>query len=172
MPRPIKTRVCSETEKRKAEIFNKIDELIQTGRWNEAASKLHYLYRNAPSVRQQVQRKLAWLYFETKNYYKSLTYLQELIPTTDNFINKMVIECLLKLDKKYHALFHLARLHLPPTKKRAFFFLIFPELQENLSNKADLKDSQITIRCHNCTRFVFFTDNRPRCLFCNTFSVK
>ncbi len=163
MPRPAKTRVCSETEKKKAEIFNHIDDFIMTGRWSEALENLQYLYRNAPSLRLQVQRKLAWLYFEMQNHQKSLTYLQKIIPTNDTFINRMVIECLLKLDKKNYAISHLARAPLPIPKKRELFFLIFPELKKEYTMK---KFPQIAIRCPKCTRFLFFTQNQLRCLFC------
>ena len=168
MPHPTKIRVCTETEKRKAEIFNKIDDLIQTGGVNEALDYLYYLYRNAPSVRAHVQRKLAQCYYELKNFQKCLTYLQDLIPTSDTFINRMVIESLLQLDKKDLALFHLARAPMPPAKKRELFFLIFPELQEEYSvNRGEYKSSQVTIRCPECTQLLFFIKNKPKCLFCS-----
>ncbi|MFX0206681.1 MAG: hypothetical protein ACFFDT_11910 [Candidatus Hodarchaeota archaeon] len=167
MPCQTKIRVCTETEKRKAEIFNKIDKLLAAERWNEASNQLQYLYRNAPSVRTQVQRKLVRLYLELKNYQKSLTYLQDLIPSTDTSINRMVIECLLQLNNEDQALLHLARAPLPSIKKRDLFFLIFPELQEiHHLNKMDLVDSQVTLRCPRCTQFLFFVNNKPKCLFC------
>ena len=168
MPRQTKIRVCTETEKRKAELFNKIDDLLAEERWNEASNQLQYLYRNAPSVRPQVQRKLARLHLELKNYQKCLTYLQEFIPTSDIYINRMVIECLLQLKNKDQALLQLASAPLPSTIKRDLFFLIFPEIQEKKmfsSTKANL-DSQVTLRCPICTQFLFFTENKPRCLFC------
>lgn len=171
MPRPAKTRVCSETEKRKAEIFNHIDDLILTGRWSEASENLQYLYRNAPSLRTQVKRKLAWLNFEIKNYQKALAYLQDLIPTKEAFINRMVIKCLLRLDKKHHAIFHLAKTPLPPTTKQELFYLIFPELKKEYI-KEDVKvprlTHRVTIRCPKCTRFLFFAQNKPICLFCDS----
>ena len=83
MPRPAKTRVCTETEKRKAEIFNNIDDLILTGCWDEALDKLGYLFRNAPSLRARVHRKLAYIHFEMKNYQKSLGHLHYIIPTKE-----------------------------------------------------------------------------------------
>ncbi|MFX1508168.1 MAG: hypothetical protein ACFFDC_18945 [Promethearchaeota archaeon] len=168
MPHETKIRVCTETEKRKAEIFNKIDDLLAAERWNEASIQLQYLYRNAPSVRTQVQRKLAKLYLELKNYQKCLTYLQDLIPTSNTFINKMIIECLLQLNNKEQALLHLARAPIVPIKKRDLFFLIFPELKNEFSSdKAkQLLDPQVTLRCPLCTQFLFFTENKLRCLFC------
>jgi len=168
MPRPTKIRVCSETEKRKAEIFNRIDDLIQTGALNEALDYLHYLYRNTPSVRTHVQRKFAQCYYELKNFQKCLTYLQDLIPTSDTFINQMVIESIIQLDKKDHALFHLARAPTPPTKKRELFFLIFPGLQEEYT--LSKMDSQVSVRCSKCTQLLFFIDNKPSCLFCDNSS--
>ncbi|MFX1515740.1 MAG: hypothetical protein ACFFC6_05480 [Promethearchaeota archaeon] len=168
MPHPTKIRVCTETEKRKAEIFNKIDNLIQTRRWNEALDSLHYLHRNASSIRAPVQRKLAQCYFEMKNFQRCLSYLQDHIPTTDTSINNMIIECLLQMDKKKLAVFHLVRAPLPLKKKRDLFFLIYPELEEEVSSNQVLrKEVQVTIRCPNCTRFLFFSNNRPKCLFCN-----
>ena len=167
MPRPTKIRVCTETEKRKAEMFNKIDDLIQTGELNEALDYLHYLYRNAPSVRAHVQRKLAQCYYELKNSPKCLIHIQDLIPSSDTLINKMVIESLLRLDKKNLALFHLARAPIPTIKKRELFFLIFPEFKEEYSvNKGEQKSSQVIIRCPICTKFLFFINNKPECLFC------
>ncbi|MFX0126075.1 MAG: tetratricopeptide repeat protein [Candidatus Hodarchaeota archaeon] len=169
MPRPVKTRVCSETEKRKAELFNCIDDLIITGRWSEASENLQYLYRTAPSVRTQVQRKLAWLYFEMKNHRQALAYLQDMLPTNEAFINRMVIESLLSLNKKDYAIFHLAKAPLTATKKQELFFIIFPELKnENNIKDVSLKFPQVTIRCPKCARFLFFTSKQPKCLFCDT----
>jgi hypothetical protein len=109
------------------------------------------------------------LYLELKNYQKCLTYLQALIPTTDTYINRMVIECLLQLKNNDQALLQLARAPLPTKIKRDLFFLIFPELQDEFSsNKAELLNPQVLLRCPRCTQFLFFTDNKPRCLFCKT----
>jgi hypothetical protein len=163
MPNQNKIKVCTETEKKKAEIFNKIDDLLEAGYWSEALVQLQYLYRNAPSVRTHIQRKLACLHWELKNYQKCLTYLQDLIPTPDTLINRMVIECLLQLNIKDQALLHLARAPLSPLKKRDLFFLFFPELYEDYSSP---RVPQVILRCPVCTRFLFFTDNKPRCLFC------
>lgn len=168
MPRPPKIRVCTETDKKKAEIFNHIDELIITGRWSEAIDNLQYLFRNAASLRTQVHRKLAWLYFEMKNYRKSLAYLQKITPTPEVTINRMVIECLLQLDEKDRAVWHLAKAPLKLTEKRKLLDLIFPELKgENHLEKESLWLPQITIRCSKCTRFLFFTQGQLKCLFCN-----
>ena len=153
-----------------ATVFNNIYIAKQKlSRNHEALENLSYLYRNAPSVRTQVQRKFAWLYFEMKNYRKALTYLQDIIPTNEVFINRMVIESLLKLKKKDFAIYHLAKTPLPATKKQELFFLIFPELKnENFVKDVNLKFPQVTIRCSKCTRFLFFTLNQPKCLFCET----
>ncbi len=168
MPRLSKTRVCTETDKKKAEIFNHIDDIIVSGRWSEALENLQYLYRNAPSQRAQVNRKLAWLYFEMKNYRKSLGYLQSIIPTNEVIINRMVIESLLQLDKKDQAILHLAKAPLKLTKKRKLLFIIFPELKGKFSiTEKSLRLPQITIRCPRCTQFLFFTQNKPKCLFCD-----
>ncbi|MFX0013245.1 MAG: tetratricopeptide repeat protein [Candidatus Hermodarchaeota archaeon] len=167
MPQSTKTKVCSETDNRKAEIFNHIDDLITRGFWDKALDDLQYLFRNAPSLRSQVHLKLAWLYYEMKNFYQALAHLQTMIPSREVYINRMIIDCLLKIDKKDVAIFHLARTPLKLPEKRNLFFLIFPELQESFNVKrSDHWSSQINIRCPRCTQFLFFTQKRLKCLFC------
>ncbi len=168
MPRSAKTRVGTETDKRKAEIFNHIDDLIINNRFSEALENLQYLFRNASSLRAQVHRKLAWLYLEMKNYRKALIYIQDLLPTNEVYLNKITIECLLQLDKKEQAIWHIAKAPLELVAKRQLLYIIFPELETATRKKEEsISMPQITIRCPNCTRVLFFTQNRPTCLFCN-----
>lgn len=168
MPRPAKTRVCTETEKRKAEIFNNIDDLIFTGCWDEALDKLEYLFRNAPSLRARVHRKLAYIHFEMKNYQKSLGHLHYIIPTKEVFINRMIIECLLQLENKKRAIIHLANAPLKKSEKRKLLSLILPELKTTIEDTTEeLRMPQIALRCPTCTKFLFYTQNKFRCLFCS-----
>lgn len=168
MPRPAKIRVGTETDKRKAEIFNHIDDLIINSRFSEALENLNYLFRNAPSLGAQIHRKFAWLFFKMKNYKKSLIYLQQITPTNEVFLNRMAIESLLQLDMKEQAIWHLAKAPIDLTSKRQLLYLIFPELETKFQTKIDnIPISQTTIRCHRCTRVLFFTKNRPICLFCD-----
>lgn len=169
----MKTRVCSETDRKKAEIFNHIDDLILTNRWSEALKDLQYLLRNgAPNLRPHVHRKLAWLYFEMKNYKKSLAFLQFLLPSRKVHINRMLIRSLLYLDKKDQAVWYLAKAPLQLRYKRELLYLIFPDLKEELElRQSGLYLSQITVRCPNCTQYLFFIQNNLKCLFCNKYSL-
>lgn len=168
MPRPSKTRICTENEKKKAEIFNHIDDLIIKARWQEALDYLQYLFRNAPSLRMQVHRKLAWLYFEMKNDRKALSYLQTFIPSTDLVINRMVIECLVRIGEKNTAIWHLAKAPLTISRKRAFMTLISSGKKRKSERRMNRMDSQrINIRCSKCTRFLYFIQDKANCLFCD-----
>ncbi len=168
MPRPAKTRVCTDTEKRKAEIFNHIDDLILTGCLDEALDKLGYLFRNAPSLRTRVHRKLAHLYFEMKNYQKSLGHLKHIIPTREVFINRMIIECLLHLDIKKRAIIHLAKAPLKKSEKRKLLTLILPKLNTTIEDTIEeLRLPHIALRCPTCTKFLFYNQNKFICLFCS-----
>ncbi|UCE14867.1 MAG: hypothetical protein JSV04_06710 [Candidatus Heimdallarchaeota archaeon] len=166
MPRPIKTRVCSETDKKNAEIFNHVDDLILTNRWNKALEDLQYLHRNGPpNLRPLVSKKLAWLYFEMKNYKKSLVFLQFLLPSYEVHINRMLILSLFYLDKKDQAVWHLARAPLQLSNKRELLYLIFPDLKKEFQRNPS--GSQISVRCPNCTQFLFFIKDKMKCLFCD-----
>ncbi len=172
MGRKRKTRVCTETERKKAELINNIDEkIINPQSWDEALLNLQYLFRNAPSIRALVKQKLAQLFFEMKDYQKSIIYLQDLIPTTDRLINEMVISCLIRLGKTEYAIWHLAKSPLTTEEKKGIF--------ENLSLENKMKTKQASIiaidsdrsfslRCPSCTRFLFYIygENCYECLFC------
>lgn len=168
MPRPAKTRVCTETEKRKAEILIHIDDLILTGCWDEALDKLGYLFRNAPSLRARGHRKLSHLHFEMKNYQISLGHLKHFIPTREVFINQMIIECLLQLDNKKRAIIHLAKAPLKNSEKRKLLTIILPELKTTIEGTTkELMVPKIALRCPTCTKILFYTQNKFKCLFCS-----
>ena len=168
MPRPSKTRICTENEKKKAEIFNHIDDLIIKARWQEALDYLQYLFRNAPSLRMQVHRKLAWLYFEMKNDRKALSYLQTFIPSNDLVINRMVIECLVRIGENNTAIWHLAKAPLTIFRKRTLMALISSGENRKSGSKTNRMDlCQINIRCSKCTRFLYFIQDKGNCLFCD-----
>ncbi|MHA2294341.1 MAG: tetratricopeptide repeat protein [Candidatus Hodarchaeales archaeon] len=168
MPHPSKIRVCTETEKKKAEIFNHIDDLIISARWQEALDYLQYLFRNAPGLQVQVNRKLAWLYYELKNDRKALSYFHRIIPSNDLAINRMVIECLVRIGEKNKAIWHIAKAPLTISRKRTLMTLIFPGDKKKLgSNIEKLDFFQINIRCAKCTRFLYFIQDKSNCLFCD-----
>jgi tetratricopeptide (TPR) repeat protein len=168
MPRPRKVRVCTETERKKAEIFNRIDEKIIEGDWNDALASLRYLFRNSPSLRSHVKQKLAWLYFQTKEYSKAIAYLQDLIPINDLMINRMIIECLLQLGEKKSAIWHLAKAPLKTEEKQRLMLLISPEMNKEFDSRNEsINISQITIRCPYCTKFLFFIEEKLKCLDCD-----
>lgn len=168
MPRSLKTRVCTETEKRKAEIFNKIDDLINKSRWNEALENLFYLHRNSPSLRLQINQKLAWLYYENNNPKKSLEFLEQLIPTKNFGINRMILENLIQLNERKRAIYHLAKAPLNSTEKKKLLSSIFP--MDKKATESLL--GHLTIRCSKCTRFLFFINDQARCLFCDETSLR
>ena len=79
----------------------------------------------------------------------------------------MVIKSLLNLDKKEQAIWYIAKAPLKLITKRQLLYLLFPELEAETRKKIDsIPRTQITIRCPNCTRVLFFAQNRPKCLFC------
>lgn len=172
MGRKRKIRVCTETERRKAELINNIDQkIVDPQSWDEALSNLQYLFRNAPSIRALVKQKLALLYFEMKDYQKSIIYLQDLIPTTDRLINERIISCLIRLGKKEYAIWLLAKSPLTTEEKKGIF--------DNLSLETKIKTQQesvivtysdlsFSLRCPSCTRLLFYLydENSYECLFC------
>ncbi|MFX0181884.1 MAG: hypothetical protein ACFE95_02280 [Candidatus Hodarchaeota archaeon] len=119
-----KIRVCTETEKRKAEIFNEIDDLIIKSRWKEALEKLFYLHRISPSLRLQINQKLTWLYYEANNPNKSLKFLEQLVPTKNFSINRIILENLILLNEEKKAIYHLAKAPLNCTEKKITLFNI------------------------------------------------
>ncbi|MHA2074617.1 MAG: hypothetical protein ACW97X_08370 [Candidatus Hodarchaeales archaeon] len=172
MGRKRKIRICTETERRKAELINNIDEkIVNPQSWEEALSNLQYLFRNAPGIRALVKQKLALLYFEMKDYQKSIIYLQDLIPTTDRLINEMVISCLICLGKLEYAIWHLAKSPLTTDGKRGIFenLSLEPKIKtQQESVRGTYSDRSFSLRCPSCTRFLFYfyNENRYECLFC------
>lgn len=172
MGRKRKIRVCTETERKKAELINNIDEkIINPQSWDEALSNLQYLFRNAPSIRTLVKQKLARLFYEMKDYQKSIIYLQDLIPATDRLINEMIISCLIRLGKKKYAIWHLAKSPLTTEEKKGIFKnlsleTIIKTKQENVI--VPNKDRSFSLRCPSCTRFLFYIHGEASydCLFC------
>ncbi len=168
MPQSKKFRVCTETEKKKAEIFNKIDEQINNGNWDDAFANLQYLFHNSPSLRRQVQQKLAWFYFQRKEYSKTIAYLQNFLPTNNLMINRMIIECLLQLGEKKRAIWYIAQAPLSIDKKQSLMLLISPKTNdESKLRKESTSISQIAIRCPFCTKFLFFIEEKLKCLDCD-----
>ncbi|MFX0084082.1 MAG: tetratricopeptide repeat protein [Candidatus Hodarchaeota archaeon] len=173
MPQNKKFRVCTETEKKKAEMFNKIDEKISNGNWDEALANLKYLFRSSPSHRSQVKQKLALIYFQRKEYSKTIAYLQNYLPTNDLMINRMIIECLRQLGEKKQAILHIARAPLNIKEKQSLMLLISPKMdEENELRKLSNNISQITIRCPYCTKFLFFIEEKLKCLYCDMLQVE
>ncbi|MFW9903665.1 MAG: hypothetical protein ACFFFH_04990 [Candidatus Thorarchaeota archaeon] len=38
--------------------------------------------------------------------------------------------------------------------------------EDHPSNKMEVVDSQVTLRCPRCTQFLFFINNKPKCVIC------
>ncbi|MFX0150434.1 MAG: hypothetical protein ACFFAJ_06615 [Candidatus Hodarchaeota archaeon] len=168
MPRPPKTRACNETEKKKAEIFYQIDDLIISSRWDEALESLHYLYWNSLSIRSQIVQKFAWLYFEMKNPKKSLAFPEQLIPTENLVINRMILENLIQLNDRKRAIYQLSKTPLSTNEKKKLLNSIIGDKKRN----SDYFVNQIAFRCSKCTRFLFFIRDQPRCLFCDERNIR
>ncbi len=167
LPRVRKKRVCTETERKKAEIFNRIDEKLINGNWDEAITNLQYLFRNSPNLRALIKQKLAWVYFQMKEYSKVITYLQDLTPIDNLMINRMIIESLIHLGEEKSAIWQLAKAPLNIEEKRKLMLIISPKMKEEFELENDfMKTNQIAIRCPHCTKFLFFTENRFTCFFC------
>ncbi|MHA1974464.1 MAG: hypothetical protein ACTSW1_15810 [Candidatus Hodarchaeales archaeon] len=164
----MKIRVGTATEKKKAELFNKSDILIQQGEFQKAIEDLNYLLRTDPSIRTQVLKKLAYTYLKMKEPMTSMAYIRDLIPSNDFFINTIVIQNLLLLKRAKEALMFLARSELTLIDKEKLLSLIYehyPCNWEQTSKQSNLQ-SPIYLNCPYCDNPMFFLNGKLLCLKC------
>ena len=154
MPRTKKLKLCTQAEKYKSELFNHVDLLIEKELWDQALSDLHYLLRNAPSLRLKIYSKIASIHFHQKEYLESLNFLYKILPSVDVNINELAIKIHLLLKDKYHATSLLAFSPLKQRDKEKLFVKFFgsdPRIvgRNNYSQ-------EISIRCPKCGTFLFY----------------
>lgn len=152
--------VGNTTDRKKADLFNSIEDLIKKGYIQDAIDHLEYLYRTTPSIKQTILLKFAKLYTQIAQPEKALLYLQKIIPTSDLQTNELIFENLIKLDKEHQAIMFIARSDLSINQKTIL-----------LKNNGLLKEPSVLIQpvilqCLKCNSFLFFLNNKLTCLTC------
>jgi tetratricopeptide (TPR) repeat protein len=163
-PRKKKVRVCSQTEKKKSELFNRTDSLVENQLWDQALNNLQYLLRNTPSFTPKIYLKIAEVYFNQKEYSEALSFLYKLIPSFDTKINDLTIKSLLLLEEYYHAVRLLACSPLRRVDKDRLYQKHFKTDSLKMSEYKNIQE--ITIRCSKCGTYLFFQNRKIFCPEC------
>ena len=161
MPRKARILVGNSTDRKKAELFNSIDDLVEKGYNQDAIEHLEYLYRTTPSLKKHIFLKIGKVYTKMVQPQKALFYLQKIIPNSSFEVNQLIVENLMIINKK-QAIMFIARSGLPLYQKIRLlkkYGLITESLENN---------EPVNLQCLKCSSFLFFLNGKLTCLTCKS----